>query len=270
MTTKTLTALAAGAVLALAGCSDADPTAPSLLDQALSLNAAFVVADATLEDLNLAQQPFGFGLAGGMGGGIGAGGPAGQPGGGMGVGNALSGTRSATFYDEFGVEQAAYDSLTTATVHYVLDIAGDVDRGMWTGTVSRTRDMIVTGLLGQETTRTHNGTGSETVNRSRTLDDGLEATFDMDGTFVQEDVVIPVPGSASPYPLSGTITRTMKVTVVNGPQGDVDRDVTVVVTFDGDNTATAVVNGETYEIDLDARPGGTPVRGGGQRGRGGR
>lgn len=55
-------------------------------------------------------------------------------------------------------------------------------------------------------------------------------------------------------------TRTMKVTVVNGPNGDVTRDVRVVVTFDGDNTATAVVNGETYEIDLDARQGGHPLR----------
>jgi len=184
----------------------------------------------------------------------------------MGIGGDLTGTRSVTFYDAAGNEQAAYDSLTTATIHFVLEIAGDVTRGGWTGSVDRTRDMTITGLEGVETTRTHNGFGSEDVERSRTLDDGTEATFDMEGTFNHDNVVIPVPGSETRYPLSGTITRVMKVTVVNGPNGDVTRDVTVVITFDGDNTATAVVNGETFEIDLDARPGGHPLR----RGFGGR
>lgn len=258
--TRTFAGLALVASLALGACAD-DATAPDLLEQAITYNAAIVAADATLEDFTLARTPFAFGpgpeLASGMGMG---GGPKGPPGGRMGVGGALGGTRTVTFYDAAGAEQAAYDSLTTASIHYVLDIEGTVGRGGWTGTVSRTRDVTVTGLLGVEATRTHDGTGSESVERSRTLEDGTEATFDMEGTFTQSDVVIPVPGSEPGYPLSGTITRTMKVTVVNGPNGDVTRDVTVVITFDGDNTATAVVNGETYEIDLDARHGGHPLR----------
>jgi hypothetical protein len=84
----------------------------------------------------------------------------------------------------------------------------------------------------------------------------------MEGSFTQESVVVPVPGSAKQYPLSGKITRKMKVSVVNGPKADETRDVTVVITFDGDNTATAVVNGEAHEIDLDARPGAFPFRDG--------
>ena len=232
-TTKPVALLAMLGAVALGACADESPTAPSsLLEEALNMNAAIVAADATLEDITLARSAFAFG--GRMGGGFGMGaGPSGRPGGQMGVGGSLSGTRTATFYDANGVEQAAYDSLTTASVHYTLEIAGDVNRGIWTGSVSRSRDMTVTGLLGSETTRTHNGFGSETVSRSATLDDGVQATFDMEGTFTQSDLMVPIPGAEPRYPLSGTITRTMKV---------------------------AVVNGETYEIDLDARPNERPVR----------
>lgn len=253
--------LALVATLGVGACGD-ESTGPELLDQALSLNAALVAADATLEDITLARTPFAFvhgGLGLGPGGGLG---PAGRPGGGFGIGGALSGTRSVTFFDAAGNVQTVYDSLTTASMHVVVDIAGDVDRGLWSSTVKRTRDMTVSGLAGVEITRTVNGSGSEDIERSRTLDDGTETSYDMEGTFTQESVVVPVPGSDEKYPLSGTITRSMKVSVVNGPNGDETRDVTVVITFDGDATATAVVNGETYEIDLDARAGAFPLGGG--------
>ncbi len=262
------------AILALGACAE-DGTGPDLLDQALTLNAALVAADATLEDVTLARTPFSFGPAAasamGPGGGMGrGGGPAGRPGGDMGIGGALTGTRSVTFYDAAGHVQAAYDSLTTASIRLILDIEGEVGRGGWSGSVSRTRDMTVTGLAGVETTRTFNGTGTESVERSRTLDDGSEATFDIEGSFVHANLVVPAPGAEKKYPLSGKITRTMSVTVVNGPKGDVTHSVTVVITFDGDNTATAVVNGETVEIDLDARPGAFPLRGGFSFGKHGR
>ena len=266
MKTKRLS-LALVATLAFGACAE-ESTGPELLEQALTLNAAVVAADATLEDITLAQVPLGFahgGLGLGPGGGLG---PAGRPGGEKGIGGELSGTRSVTFYDAAGKEQAAYDSLTTASIHVVLDIAGDVARGVWSGSVKRTRDMTVSGLAGVETTRTSNGTGSEDVQRSRTLDDGTEASFNLKGSFTQENVVVPAPGADKKYPLSGKITRKMSVAVVNGPGGDMTRDVTVVITFDGDNTATAVVNGETHEIDLDARPGAFPLREGFGTGRG--
>ncbi|NJD19122.1 MAG: hypothetical protein FIA95_07560 [Gemmatimonadetes bacterium] len=266
MKTKRLS-LALAATFVLGACAE-ESTGPELLDQALTLNAALVAADATLEDITLARVPLGFvhgGLGLGPGGGLG---PAGRPGGEKGIGGELSGTRTVTFYDAGGNVQAAYDSLTTASVHVVLDIAGEVERGPWSGSVKRTRDMTVSGLAGVEATRTFNGTGTEDVQRSRTLDDGTEASFDLEGSFTQENVVVPAPGGDKKYPLSGKITRQMSVTVVNGPKGDETRKVTVVITFDGDNTATAVVNGETHEIDLDARPGVFPLREGFGFGRG--
>lgn len=269
--TKTL-GLALAAALAVGGCAD-DGVSPDLLDQTITLNAAVMAADATLEDITLATSPFSFGPGAQAAGWMGMGnGPKGPPGGRMGIGGTTTGTRSVTFFDAQGNVQQAYDSLTTASIHFVLDIQGDVEREGWSGSVSRTRDMTVTGLAGVETTRTFNGTGSEKVERSRTLDDGSEASYDMEGSFTHENLVVPVPGSSPKYPLSGTITRHLSVAVVNGPKGDFTKDVTVVITFDGDSTATAVVNGETYEIDLDARPGAFPLKGtfrlGGHKGNG--
>jgi hypothetical protein len=91
----------------------------------------------------------------------------------------------------------------------------------------------------------------------------------MVGSFTKTDVVVPVPGSESPWPLSGTIHRTMTVTVTGGVNGDFTRDVDVTITFDGDETANAVINGESFEIDLSARAGQDPIRQGFGRHHGG-
>ena len=269
-----------GAVLALAalgvaGCADST-TAPQL-DDALLLNAAAVVADATVEDVALATTGFTFGPAtvsangmggGGMNGGMNGGMGPGEPGGHRGIGGALSGTREVTFYDAAGIEQTAYDALTTASIHFVLDLAGDVTRGPWAASIERTRDMTVTGLENEETARTFNGSGSESVSRSRTLDDGSVVSHDMSGSFTYTDVVVPIPGSDPKWPLSGTIHRTMTVSVVGGLNGDFTKDVDVTVTFNGTSTATALIDGETVEIDLATRQGHFPIHAG-RFGRGG-
>lgn len=252
--------VAALAALALAGCDDPG-TAPQIDDELL-LNAAVVVADATIEDVNLATASFGFGAAGAPEATTHMGGGPGQPGGHHGIGGDLSGTREVTFYDASGAEQEAYDSETTASLHFTLEVAGEVARDTWSASIERMRDMTVSGLEGAESTRTFNGSGSEIVSRSRTLADGSEATHDMSGTFAYENVVVPVPGSDSRWPLSGTIHRTLQIAVVNGINGDYTKTVDVLVTFDGDETATAVIDGETVEIDLSTREGRFPIRGG--------
>ncbi len=262
MTTRRVIAggsAAALAALTLAGCGDS--TGPEL-DPGLLQNAAVMVADATIEDVNLVTSPFGFGALGAPAMGPEGGQGVGELGGRRGIGGSFSGTRTVTFYDASGAEQDGYDRLTTAEIHVLLDLAGDMTRGPWSAGIQRTRDMTVSGLVGEETTRTFNGGGSETVSRSRVLDDGTEATHDMSGTFTYQDVVVPVPGSESRWPLSGTIHRTLEVNVVNGPNGDVSRTLDVTVTFDGDSTATAVIDGETVEIDLSTRWGGFPIRSG--------
>jgi hypothetical protein len=246
--------IAMGLALSLGACADA--TGPEALDEQVLNDVALVAADAALEDITLVSSSFGFGLQA-VGG---AGGP-GMLGGHMGIGDSFSGTRSATFFDADGMEQPAYDPLTTAEIHVEMEFEGERSRADWSATIERTRSMVISGLVGENTTRQLDGTGTSVIARSRHLEDGTERTYDMTSEAVFQGVVVPVPGSESRWPLEGTITRTIHVTIVNGPNGDVERDIVVVITFDGDNTANAVINGEAVEIDLSAREGHNPMKG---------
>jgi hypothetical protein len=233
-------------VLAAAACGDT--SGPGTDDDALLSDLAIVAADATLEDVRMWSQPLGFAAQ-----------PApGHPGGGGGWSGELSGTREVTFYDAQGLEQDAYDALTTDVIHIMHEVLGEVTRDDWIASIHRERDLEVSGLAGAETHRTWNGSGSEEVSRERILDEGV-SSYDAVGSFVYEDVVVPVFGTAPRYPLSGTITRTMTVTVTR-PDGERTRNVEIVITFDGDSTATAIVNGEEVEIDLSTREGRLPFR----------
>ncbi len=242
-------AAAALGALGLVGCSDA--TSPDALDDALLEDVAVVAADATLEDIVVMSTPFTFAGTALAADGVGGYGPDGT----------FSGARSRTFFDAQGNVQESYDPLTTASIEIEMELTREVSREYWSASVHRTRSMTVSGLLGEETTRQWDGTGAEEISHSVHLDDGTPRSRDMEGTFEVSAVVVPAPGTSDTHwPLSGTIHRTVHVTVVNGPDGDVERDVDVTVTFDGDATATAVVNGETFEIDLTARADGFPLR----------
>ncbi len=250
-------AVAFAAALAIGACSDT--TGPEALDDALLLEAAMVAADATLEDINTWAQPFAFG--GGPQGVPGFGrqhAAPGRPGGHHAIGGEFSGTREVTFYDADGNEQDRFDALTTDVVHFVTEINGEVSRDTWSASISRTRDMTVSGMAGEETHRTFNGSGSEDVSRSGTVGD-VSRSHEMSGSFTYSDVVVPIPGSDPRYPVSGTITRSMNVTHTSGDETRT-RSVEITITFDGDETATIIVNGEEMEIDLTTREGRNPIR----------
>jgi hypothetical protein len=236
------------AALAFGACSDA--SGPDAADEALLRDMAIMAADATLEDLAMWSTPFGFAAA-----------PApapGLPGARSGWSGELSGTRSVTFYDADGVEQDEYDALTTERILISHEVMGEVAREDWSVSLHREREMEVSGLAGEETHRTWNGSGSEEVVSERVLDGGVRSYHAL-GEFMYEDVVVPIPGSTPRYPVSGTITRSITVHVTH-PEGERTRTVEVVITFDGSSTATAVVNGEEMEIDLSAREGRWPLR----------
>jgi hypothetical protein len=241
------TAATLAMALAIGGCGDT--TGPEALDAAIEYDMAILAGDATLEDMALWSTPIGFGVLGAP--------PMGDLHGGR--SGDLTVTHEVTFYDADGNEQAAYDALTTASLHALHEVDGQVSRDGWTVTVHRERDKTVTGLLGTETHRTWNGTGSEQVTRTGVTLAGQERTYEADGEFTYDDVVVPIPGSVPRYPVSGTVTRSLTVTIT-GPSGSETKSVEVVITFDGDSTATAVVNGVTREIDLTARSGDFPLR----------
>ncbi|HIF38234.1 MAG TPA: hypothetical protein EYQ69_03210 [Gemmatimonadetes bacterium] len=169
-------------------------------------------------------------------------------------------TREVSFFNEAGNSQTDYDKLTTARVHAVTDISGDVSRERWSALVNRERDMTITGLAGENTHRTINGSGNVEVSRSKHLKNGMVREYDMTGSFTKTNVVMPVRGTTPRYPISGTITRSMQATVINGKKGDREKSVEMTITFDGDSTASMIVNGEELEIDLTTRKGKNPLR----------
>lgn len=236
--------LVALSLIALAACSEtAGPDgSDSQVESLLTLDVAMVSADAVIDDLAELQLAF----VGGIGGAFAAPPP--------------DRSRTVTFYDAAGNEQEAHDELTTASIHIVSELSGEMSRENWSGSISRTRDMTISGLEGDETSRTANGTGSSTVSRSRHSDEDGDRSYDMSGTSIITDVVHAVPRGENPYPLSGTVTRDVTVVVVNGPNGDETRTRSVVITFDGTQFAIMSVDGESFEVDLSVREGRHPLR----------
>ena len=241
MKTRTTTGLFVVSLLALAACDDS-PTDTNALDQSINFDVAMVSADATIEDVQALRdaQHGGFFM------------------------NGRSGTRSVTFYDASDVEQAAYDEMTTAKIHMVMEMTRELEREGWSASATRSREMTVTGLEGAETTRTVNGSGSEAMTRSRHTDTQGLRTYEMTGTRTIENVVHEVPRDGA-YPQSGTITHNMSITITT-EGGTETRTREVVITFNGTQYPEMTVDGEMYEVDLEARDGQRPFRGGGHHG----
>ncbi len=249
-----------GASVLVAGCDES--TAPDEFTDAMVIDAAVLAADATVEEVNMWSESFGFGLA-----------PVssqydvtsgetaafGSPGGRGSWSGDFSGTREVTFFDAEGVEQGEYDPLLTASIYIVREIQGTIVRDRFTAEIERERAMTVSGLLGEESTRTWNGEGSSSVSRAGVLEDGTERSHTAEGTYEFDDVVVPIPGSDSRWPLSGTVTRMMTMTRVLGDETQT-REVEIIITFNGTAMVTALVNGEEVEIDLSARDGRNPLR----------
>jgi len=231
-----------GSLMLLAfGIAACDATGPGdALDLQLNEDVAMVAADAALDDL--AQMGIATGVA-------------------SFDGAAVPHTRSriVTYYED-DVETAAYNPLTTDSIHIEVVISGAVERERWSASVERTRSLMVTGLEGEETTRIWNGTATGDVSRSRHIEGEVERSYDMSATGEIANVVRGVPREENPWPLSGTITRHVIVDIVNGPNGDETRERTVVIEFNGTQHVTLSVNGEEFELDLAARDRERPFR----------
>lgn len=242
MTTKMGTmALAALTLLGTTACEDAVTDGSALDDEALRIDAALVAADGMFQDLVHMDTPSSWA-------GIGTGPSAA----GIEVQGSKNFKKTVTFFDAAGNEQASLDPETTASLHVVSELERDVAHTFWSASIKRDRDMWVTGLEGAETQRTWNGTGTGDVDRSRHPEDGSVRTYDIQSSAVMTDVVRVVPRGQNPYPLSGTITRTIHAVISIDGVEEV-KDIVTTITFDGDNTATLTVDGETFEVNLDDR-----------------
>jgi hypothetical protein len=185
-------------------------------------------------------------------------------------------TRTITYLDADGGTLSEYDESAVDGIHYEISVQGDLDRDRWSATIDRQRDLTVIGLLDDNDENvdgdgvvTWNGSGSGNVERSRHSDDGVERTYSMESSAVITAVVIPYPRTENGWPVSGTIERTMTITVTTGTGETRTVTRTAVVTFGGSQFATVQVGDETFTMDLSQRRfGPRGVHGGpGHRGR---
>lgn len=164
-------------------------------------------------------------------------------------------TRSYAFWADNAKTQSQdhFDALLTAVANVQAHLSGARTLPNWEGTVDRLRDMTASGLLGTETQRTWNGTGSETVTRSKHTDNGPERSYNLACSVTVTDVVVPVEHNDERFPLSGTITRTCDITFVGGPRDGQTINRTVTVTFDGTQSARMLVGGRLFDMNLHTR-----------------
>jgi hypothetical protein len=254
---------AAIAVILLVGACGSDPVAlaPDVEAEAqqnaqLNLDVARYVADVTVDDIQLMTgeadlvMRSGFGLADG----------------GcvkqhdkrfhcskrwFGWGN-VSYTREITFYDSAGEVMGYYDRDETDSIDIYVSMSGDRANEKMSMEVSRERDFTVSGLYQTETTRTWDGWGRSSHNRTRVIDENGTRTYDMTDTTTVTGVILPVP-RRSDWPQEGTIERTVDAEKVDELGETTTKNCSVVIEFNGTQFVPITVNGEEFTLDLATR-----------------
>ncbi len=234
-------ALMAVLAVASAGCEDGTTNSNDLDDDVLLADAALVAADGMFQDVAHMASP-------GTWGGFGVGPEAGP----IEVQGTRTFTRTVTFFP--GPD---YDAETTTHMQIVSDLTRQVTHTFWSADIVRHRDMTVSGLEGEETSRTWDGTSTGDVFKSRHPDEGEVRTYDMESTGNIAGVVRNLPRAENPWPVAGTITRTIHVIRKEGDETIVDKIVNTSITFDGNQVVTMIVDDGSgpveYEVDLAER-----------------
>lgn len=163
--------------------------------------------------------------------------------------------RSYAYRDSAGTSQRAYSATTTASANFKWALSGTITKSRWSGSMSRDRDITISGLLGSNSSVTVNGTGAAERQRTKFLRDsagptGLTREYNMEATVAIENVVTPAIRMPDAWPASGTITRNYQVTRIDATNGNTVTTRNSVVTFNGTQFAKLVVNGKEFTLDL--------------------
>jgi hypothetical protein len=153
----------------------------------------------------------------------------------------LTVNRTIQYRTAAGAVQQALDSLTNTVTTHVQVSGTAVRRDSVTAVVSHVSDRTVTGLAKGSTQRTVNGTSAGTENLSGTsADKGAFTATRVIGDSITA-LVIPVQDGRPTYPTSGTVIRSMSVTVTYAGQAATTSTRREVVTYNGTSTATLVI-----------------------------
>jgi hypothetical protein len=253
-----LIALAAIGVLGLAACSDStEPTAQLVTDEVINADVAQAAGDAIALDVqNLIGAELQFGLPGSVPAVLG--GPPGDPT----LPPGVDVTRARTCYDADGAAQAQCDPLTTATMLLEMTMHGTFTRvhqrpagsDTVTASIHRARTTEISGLLGQETFRVHDGVG--TSHDTTLFTDGTRSRK-VEESSVDSTIAIRfnLPRDLNPWPVSGTMVRRVSGQVtLTGPNGSgtrtFDRRVSVTFPADAQGNVPITINSTTCTLNL--------------------
>jgi hypothetical protein len=160
--------------------------------------------------------------------------------------------RDYAFLDANSTAQSAYSASTTASANFHVSVSGVHVALAGDDTVSRDRNLTVSGLAGAETSRTWNGTGTRNDGGYR-QDGDVKRNYHVTDNVSVNNVVVDLPRSSNPWPMSGTITRNISGTASVAKSG-VSKSFSVVrtatITFNGTQYATVTVGSSTYTLDL--------------------
>ncbi|MDE3173887.1 MAG: hypothetical protein KGN74_12510 [Gemmatimonadota bacterium] len=166
--------------------------------------------------------------------------------------NGLALVRTVEYFDSTGAPMLAFNDTTTASANVVAKTSGVRTTGNGADTVSRARTLTATGLLGHNTTRTWNGTGSGTSSAYWTDSAATRSAVTAENaTFT--NVVVDLPRSTHPYPASGVVTRVVSgagTVVRNGTTRTFTFSRTVTVTFNGTEFVPMLVGTQAFTLDL--------------------
>jgi hypothetical protein len=164
-------------------------------------------------------------------------------------------TRSYAYLDSTGTAQTAYSATATASANFKWSLTGTITKERWSGSITRNRDITLSGLVGANNNVTVDGTGAAEKQRTTFLRDsagpnGLTREYNLESSLVIAKVVTPAIRLPDAWPASGTITRNYKVTRTDATNGTTTTTRNSVVTFNGTQFADLVVNGKAFTIDL--------------------
>ena len=160
--------------------------------------------------------------------------------------------RDYAFFAANQSAQTAYDANLTASANFHVSVSGVHVADAGADTVNRDRNLTVSGLAGAEQSRTWNGTGTRNDGGYRTQTD-VKRTYHVSDAVTVNSVVVNLPRSSNPWPISGSITRVISGTAgveKSGLSKSFAVNRTVTITFNGTQYATVTVGSNTYTLDL--------------------
>lgn len=167
-------------------------------------------------------------------------------------------TASYALFDAKGVNQSAYDKVTTAAINFIVTDSGAVsfstNGNTFSDTTLRRHNRTVSGLAGDpDTVRTWNGTGTASVRSARAGQ--IAKSYTLVGNDTTTNVRFRQPRDINPYPLSGMMVKNFTVTRARMATDTVSRTTTrrVVVTFNGTVNVPMQIGSDSYMLNLDTR-----------------